>query len=158
MDEQAQVAHVGAGGTRHDRVAKALEQRECVAMAQLQRSIEAADGRARDRFAVCYGAGGWRVAVDAVGASAEQSDGFAFAAQRALQRELLVATAVTRLGGQLYGDLAAIEHRHGAVPMCAAQFAQTLSSSPISTLRVERGGRLEELRVDVARLMAPGAE
>lgn len=40
----------------------------------------------------------------------------------------------------------------------AAQFAQTLSSSPTSTLRVERGGRYEELRVDVARLMAPGAE
>lgn len=40
----------------------------------------------------------------------------------------------------------------------AAQFAQTLAASPSSMLRVERGGRLEELRVDIARLMAPGAE
>jgi general secretion pathway protein C len=40
----------------------------------------------------------------------------------------------------------------------AAQFAQTLAASPSSTLRVERGGQLQELRVDVARLMAPGAE
>ena len=40
----------------------------------------------------------------------------------------------------------------------AAQFAQTLAASPSSTLRVERGGRLEELRVDIARLMSPGAE
>ena len=40
----------------------------------------------------------------------------------------------------------------------AAQFAQTLAASPSSTLRVERGGQLQELRVDIARLMAPGAE
>ena len=40
----------------------------------------------------------------------------------------------------------------------AAQFAQTLAASPSSTLRIERGGRYEELRVDIARLMAPGAE
>jgi general secretion pathway protein C len=40
----------------------------------------------------------------------------------------------------------------------AAQFAQTLAASPSSTLRVERGGRLEELRVDISRLMSPGAE
>lgn len=40
----------------------------------------------------------------------------------------------------------------------AAQFAQTLAASPYSTLRVERGGQRQELRVDIARLMAPGAE
>lgn len=40
----------------------------------------------------------------------------------------------------------------------AAQFAQTLAASPSSTLRVERGGQLQELRVDIARLLAPGAE
>ena len=40
----------------------------------------------------------------------------------------------------------------------AAQFAQTLAASPSSTLRVERGGQRQELRVDIARLMAPGAE
>lgn len=40
----------------------------------------------------------------------------------------------------------------------AAQFAQTLAASPYSTLRVERGGQQQELRVDIARLMAPGAE
>lgn len=40
----------------------------------------------------------------------------------------------------------------------AAQFAQTLAASPSSTLRVERGGQLQEVRIDIARLMAPGAE
>jgi len=40
----------------------------------------------------------------------------------------------------------------------AAQFAQTLAASPSSTLRIERGGQSQELRVDIARLMAPGAE
>ena len=40
----------------------------------------------------------------------------------------------------------------------AAQFAQTLAASPSSTLRVERGGQSQELRIDIARLMAPGAE
>lgn len=40
----------------------------------------------------------------------------------------------------------------------AAQFAQTLSATPLSTLRVERGGRYEQVQVDMARLMAPGAE
>lgn len=40
----------------------------------------------------------------------------------------------------------------------AAQFAQTLAASPSSTLRVERAGRNEEVRVDIARLMSSGAE
>lgn len=40
----------------------------------------------------------------------------------------------------------------------AAQFAQTLAASPSSTLRIERGGQPQELRVDLARLMASGAE
>lgn len=57
------------------------------------------------------------------------------------------------------GDLVvAINGQPLASEAGAAQFAQTLAASPTSTLRVERGGRLEELRVDVVRLMAPGAE
>lgn len=45
-----------------------------------------------------------------------------------------------------------------ASPASAAQFAQTLAATPTSTLRVERGGRTETVQVDMARLMASGAE
>lgn len=54
---------------------------------------------------------------------------------------------VVELNGMPLGD-----------PASAAQFAQTLAATPSSTLRVERAGRYETVQIDVARLMAPGAE
>lgn len=64
-----------------------------------------------------------------------------------------------RRAGLLAGDLVVeINGTPVASEAGAAQFAQTLAASPSSTLRVERGGQLQEVRIDIARLMAPGAE
>src|SRR5205814_5464620 len=91
--QNSQIAYVVAGWTRHDRITQWLEYRMSIEILQRALHIQAALARTLQHRAVSNCACGRTIAINPVGAGAENSDVLADDLCRAVERKLLVTPA-----------------------------------------------------------------